>query len=326
MDPFTIIIIFMFISILISFAIGANDETFSTVNGSKTLNMKEILIFATILAILGAILLGGSVSKTVGNKLFGSGVSDISENMVLTVLFSTSIWLIISSYLGAPISTTHSTIGSIIGVGILIGGLNGVEWLKILEMSFWWILSPIIGFAVTYVVYKLIHKYIINRLNGFKDFERTERIFSYILLVTIGLTAFSRAGNDCSNAVGIVIGLEADISIDLILIITGISFSLGIIVLGRTVIKSVGNITELVPSSAFASQVPTAGILFVGTILGVPLSGSHMLVASLVGLSKSRKAPRKGGLKKIILIWFLTFPIAALLAIVLYFPISAIPF
>ncbi len=212
------------------------------------------------------------------------------------------------------------------GVGILIGGLNGVAWLKILEMGFWWILSPIIGFVVTYIVYKILHKYIINRLKGFKDFEKTERIFAYILLITIGLTAFSRAGNDCSNAVGIVIGLDADISIDLILFITGISLSLGIIILGRTVIKSVGNLTELVPSSAFASEVPTAGILFVGTFLGIPLSGSHMLVASLVGLSKARKAPRKGGLVKIIIIWILTFPMAALLAIGLYYPISLISF
>ena len=326
MDAFTIILIFMIISIFISFAIGANDETFATVHGSKTLKMKEILIFATILAILGAFLLGRSVSETVGTKLFGPGVTKVTITVVITVLISTSIWLIISSYLGAPISTTHSTIGSIMGVGIVIGGIQGVAWLKILEMSFWWILSPIIGFIVTYAVYKLIHKFVINKLNGFKDFERTERIFSYILLVTVALTAFSRAGNDCSNAVGIVIGLNADISVDLILIVTGISFSLGIIILARTVIKSVGTLTELVPSSAFASQVPTAGILFVGTFLGIPLSGSHMLVASLVGVSKARKAPTKKGLSKIILIWILTFPIAALLAVVLYFPISLIPF
>ncbi len=322
---FTIIIVFIVISIFISFAIGANDETFSTVHGSKTLNMKEILIFTTILAILGAFLLGRGVSETVGTKLFGSSVSEVSEAMVLTILISTSIWLIISSLLGVPISTTHSTIGSIMGVGMLVGeGLNGVNWIQIGEMSFWWILSPVLGFAATYGVYKLIHRTVINKLNGFKDFERLEKIFSYILLVTIAITAFSRAGNDCSNAVGIVIGLDAGIDINLILLVTGISFSLGIIVLGRTVIKSVGAITELVPSSAFASEVPTAGILFVGTFLGIPLSGSHMLVASLVGLSKARKAPRKKGLWKIILIWLLTFPMAALLAITLYFPIALI--
>jgi PiT family inorganic phosphate transporter len=319
MADFSIIPIFIVISIFIAFAIGANDETFATVHGSKTLMMKELLVLATILAIAGAFFLGRAVSETVGKELL---TIEVSYAVVLTILISTSIWLIVSSALGAPISTTHSTIGSIMGIGLILGGFGGVNWLTILEMSFWWLLSPVIGFVATYVVYKLINKTIISKLNGFKDFERTEKIFSYILLGVICLTAFSRAGNDVSNAAGIVVGLGIDV--DLILIIVGLSFSLGIVVLGRRVIKSVGNITELVPSSAFASEVPTAVILFAGTFLGIPLSGSHMLVASLIGLSKARRAPTKKGLWKIVAVWILTFPMAALLAVALYFPINIV--
>ncbi|MBD3214333.1 MAG: hypothetical protein GF311_17110 [Candidatus Lokiarchaeota archaeon] len=319
MADFSIIPVFIIISIFIAFAIGANDETFATVHGSKTLMMKELLVLATILAIAGAFFLGRAVSETVGKELL---TIDVSYAVVLTILISTSIWLIVSSALGAPISTTHSTIGSIMGIGLILGGFGGVNWLTILEMSFWWLLSPVIGFIATYVVYKLINKALISKLNGFKDFERTEKIFSYILLGVICLTAFSRAGNDVSNAAGIVVGLGIDV--DLILIVVGLSFSLGIVVLGRRVIKSVGNITELVPSSAFASEVPTAVILFVGTFLGIPLSGSHMLVASLIGLSKARRAPTRKGLWKIVAVWILTFPMAALLAVGLYFPINLI--
>jgi len=317
MNGMIIIIIFVIISIFISFAIGANDETFSTVHGSRTLMMREILIIATVLALLGAFILGRGVSETVGKDLLNFGVSNA---IVLTILISTALWLIISSVLGAPISTTHSTIGSIIGVGMLQSGITGVNWLSILEMSIWWLMSPIIGYILTYIVYKLLHKTIISKLNGFKDFERTEKIFSYILVGVICLTAFSRAGNDCSNAVGIVLGVGIDINI--ILLIVGANFALGIVVLGRRVIKSVGEITELVPSSAFASQVPTAIILFIGTFLGIPLSGSHMLVASLLGLAKARRAPTRKGIWKIALIWILTFPMAAIFSILLFFPID----
>ncbi len=80
--------------------------------------------------------------------------------------------------------------------------------------------------------------------------------------------------------------------------------------------------TELRPSTAFAVQVPTAAVMLLGTIQKIPLSGSHLLVASLVGLSKASKSPMKKGLWKIVAIWLLTFPISAILAIVLYFPIS----
>ena len=314
---FVIVIIFLIISILISFGIGANDETFATVHGSRILSMKWILIIGVILGIAGTLILGGGVSKTVGEGILNV---EINDAVVLTILTSTAIWLITSSIFGLPISTTHATIGAIIGIGLMLGGLGGIQWETILELSIWWILSPFIGFVVTYYIYKVIHRLLISKLNGFKKFEFTENIFSFILLLVTCWTAFSRAANDCSNSVGILVGVGIDIN--LILLITGISMAGGLVVIGRNVIKNVGNITELHPSTAFAAQVPIAIILFLGTIFGIPLSGSHMLVASLVGLARSRRAPTSKGLWKIVLVWIITFPVAALLAVILYFTIN----
>jgi len=318
---FSIFIVFIVISLLIAFAIGANDETFATVYGSKTLTLKEVLLLATIFAILGALILGEAVSKTIGKGVLNITVSDA---ITITVLVSTTIWLIISSAFGLPISTTHATIGSIIGIGLMGGGYFGLNWSSIIEMGFWWILSPIIGYVVTYGVYKIIHKHIINKLNGLKQFEKAEKIFAVLLLGTICWTAFSRSGNDCSNAVGIVLGGSQGISNNLyiFLLIIGIFFAFGIISLGRNLIKNVGTMTELRPSTAFAAEIPTTIILFIGTSLGIPLSGSHMLVASLIGLAKAQHAPKTKNSKKVVLIWFLTFPMAAIVAIGLFYPIS----
>ena len=321
-DITPIIITFIIISIIIAFAIGANDETFAVTYGSKTLTMKQILILATIFAISGAILLGEAVSKTVGKGVLSIGLTDA---ITITVLLSTIIWLILSSALGLPISTTHATIGSILGIGLLLGGLEGVGWSKLIELSAWWILSPIIGYVITFITYKLLHKHVINKLKGFQQFERAEKVFAIILLAVICWTAFSRSGNDVSNSVGIVVGAtEGTIEIGVLLIFTGLSFAAGIVILARTLIKNVGTITELRPSTAFAAQVPTAIVLFFGTLFGIPLSGSHMLVASLIGLGKAQHAPKNKGNMRIVLIWFLTFPIAAFLAIGLYVPISTL--
>ena len=312
-----ILTIFLIISIVIAFGIGANDETFAGIYGSRILNMKQILILATIFAITGAFILGEAVSKTVGKGI----LVDLNYAIVITILISTAIWLILSSALGLPISSTHATIGAVIGLGIALNAT--LDWLKIIELSIWWILSPIIGYIVTFAVFKLLHYYKVKNLNGFQSYEKTEKRFAYIVLIVICITAFSRAGNDCSNAVGIVVGI-GDVQINFLLLMTGLSLAGGLIVLGRGVIKSVGTITELHPSTAFSAQIPTAAILFIGTTLGIPLSGSHMLVASLVGLSKASHTPAKKGLWKIVLVWFVTFPISALLAIVLYFPINAV--
>jgi PiT family inorganic phosphate transporter len=96
----------------------------------------------------------------------------------------------------------------------------------------------------------------------------------------------------------------------------------GIVILGRGVIKNLSELTELHPSSAFAAEIPVSVILFVGTIYGIPLSGSHMIIASLLGLAKARNAPIKKGLWKIILIWLTTFPMACVIAVLLYEPIA----
>ena len=320
-----IVIIFLVISIIISFGIGANDETMAPLYGSRILNMKQILILAAIFAIGGALLLGEGVSKSVGDKilLLDYEATGINQNaVVMTILISTALVLILSSAFGLPISSTHATIGGIIGLGMLLGGGGGVNWNTILEMSIWWLASPIVGYTVTYSVVKILNKRKLKFLKGFKDFERSENKYSYIILIIICITAFSRAGNDCSNAVGIVIGAGDGINLTLLLIITGLGLAAGIMVLGRIVIKSLGKMTELRPSTAFAVQVPTAAVMLIGTIQKIPLSGSHLLVASLVGLSKANKTPMKKGLWKIIAIWLLTFPIAAILSIILYFPIN----
>ncbi|TES95786.1 MAG: inorganic phosphate transporter [Promethearchaeota archaeon] len=320
-----ILIVFLIISVIISFGIGANDETMAPLYGSRILKMKQILILAAIFAIAGAVLLGEGVAKSVGDKilLLDYESSGINQNaVVMTILISTAIVLILSSAFGLPISSTHATIGGIIGLGLLLGNGGGVNWSTILEMSIWWLASPIVGFTVTYGVVKLLNKHKLKTLKGFKAFEKSENRYSYIILIIICITAFSRAGNDSSNSVGIVVGVGGDIDIIWLLIITGLGLAIGIIVLGRIVIKNLSQMTDLRPSTAFAVQVPTAAVMLIGTFQSIPLSGSHLLVASLVGLSKANNTPMRKGLGKIIAIWLLTFPIAALLSIVLYFPID----
>ena len=323
MDWTVIIVVFLIISIIISFGIGGNDETMAPIVGSRILTMKQVLILAFILAFAGALLLGEGVASSVGGKILDINYNTYSQDaVIMTILISTAIWILLASALGLPISTTHATIGAIMGVGTLLGGGGGVQWGTILGMSIWWIMSPIVGFVGTYVVVKLLLRHKVKHLNGFQDYERSEKKYSIIILVVICITAFSRAGNDCSNAVGIVVG-AGNIDITLLLFVTGISLAAGIVVLGRIVIQNLGQMTELRPSTAFAVQLPTAAVMLLGTIQKIPLSGSHLLVASFVGLSKATKTPMKKGLWKIVAIWLLTFPISAILAVILYFPISA---
>ena len=193
MDATVIFTLFIVISIVIAIAIGANDETMAPLYGSRILNMKQILILAAIFAISGAILLGEGVARSVGNNilLIDYETTNISQNaVVMTILISTAIWLIISSALGLPISSTHSTIGGIMGLGLLLGGGGGVNWGTILGMSMWWLLSPVVGFTVTYFVVKILQKHKIKYLNGFRNIVRIVR--KNLLVFVFTLSRFQR--------------------------------------------------------------------------------------------------------------------------------------
>ncbi len=126
-----ILLTFLILAIIISFGIGANDETFAGIYGSRILNMKQLMIFAIIFAIFGALILGEAVSKTVGKGI----LVDLNNAIVITILISTAIWLILSSALGLPISTTHATIGAVIGLGIALNA--NLDWSIILKLSIW---------------------------------------------------------------------------------------------------------------------------------------------------------------------------------------------
>ena len=90
-----ILVVFFVIAIIIAFGIGGNDETFAGIYGSRILNMKQIMILATIFAITGALILGEAVSKTVGKGI----LVNLNDAIVITILISTAIWLILSSAL-----------------------------------------------------------------------------------------------------------------------------------------------------------------------------------------------------------------------------------
>jgi phosphate/sulfate permease len=92
--------------------------------------------------------------------------------------------------------------------------------------------------------------------------------------------------------------------------------ALGLIVIGRKVVKELGqNLTNLTPSTAFSSALATSLIMFFGTRAGLPLSGTHVLVLSFVGVSyAAREKIKMETLKGIAISWGLTVPACAVLS------------
>ncbi|MFX1592871.1 MAG: inorganic phosphate transporter, partial [Promethearchaeota archaeon] len=160
-EELTIILVIVLIAMAIglAFSIGANDETLASLVGAGVLKFKIALILGGF-AIGGGMILfsAGFVPETVGKNLLGEGLeSKYTNYMLLAVLISSIIWLVIGSFAGIPLSSTHSLIGSIVGVVIVYaifqGGIDlntAFNYDKLRDVVLSWFISPISGLLITY--------------------------------------------------------------------------------------------------------------------------------------------------------------------------------
>lgn len=165
-----------FFGVFMAFNIGGNDvaNSFGTSVGAGTLTIKQALLVAAIFEVSGAVIAGGEVTKTIRKGIVDLSVIDIDPMqfvfIMMAALFAAAIWLLIATKRGLPVSTTHAIIGGIVGasltLGFVIGGadtsLSVVKWDKIGTIAFSWVLSPVLGGFVAYVIYGQIKRLILN--------------------------------------------------------------------------------------------------------------------------------------------------------------------
>jgi len=326
--------ILLVIGFLVAFSIGGNDEAMAPAVGAKVFTVRAAVAIGAIITAVGALTLGSNVSEKVGSDMV-SGM-EMSIDMVFAILISMAIWLLIVSITkGLPISTTQCIVGSVIGVAIsapLFGftdwGINVVNWYVVLEILIGWLLSPLVGFFFAASVFAIVRR-MQRRVKGFADFEKQERIASYLLAAFLILTSLSRGGNDVANAIAPLIVLPDflgfyDLGFVVIprylipLLVGGVGMALGLIVVGRRVIKTLATeVVTLSPSSALSASISVSVIMFVGTILGLPLSGTHVLVAALIAVGWISETPvQMKQVKEIIASWVVTVPISAIFGMV----------
>ncbi|MHA1682839.1 MAG: inorganic phosphate transporter [Promethearchaeota archaeon] len=321
-----LIIITLVFTLAFAFGIGSNDETMATTVGTGGLRLKIAVFIASILATIGAFFLSKEVSKSIGTGLLNLPQATMDEYqswIMLSVIIAVSAWLIIASKIGAPVSGTHSVVGAIFGVGLcspLLGStfIEAINFGGLNKVLLGWVFSPLLGLGCSIGV-SLLMKYLVRRrLRGLDHLEKVERVFLVVLVVLVSFNQLNRAGNDAGNALGIFYGLSESGHLgveflDLMLLLGSISIGLGLFLVGKNLLKSVGTgIIEIRPTDAFCIESSVLIVLLLSNTLGLPISGSHVLIFAIIGLAivKHERIEKKS-LKKIVYTWGITFPIAA---------------
>lgn len=130
--------------------IGANDvaNNVGPAVGSKALTMFGAIIIAAIFEAAGALIAGGDVVETIKKGIVDiSAFKDVNSFIwaMMAALLASALWLNVATYFKAPVSTTHSVVGGVMGAGIASAGFSIVSWLTIGKIALSWIVSPLLG-------------------------------------------------------------------------------------------------------------------------------------------------------------------------------------
>ncbi len=317
------------VGLYMAWNIGANDaaNSMATSYGSGALTLKQIIVIASILEFAGAVFYGKRVTHTIAKGIVP--IDSLDPHLValgaLSAILGASLWITVATYYQLPVSTTHSIVGAMVGFGLAAVSQNylsisDIKWAVLYKIVMSWILSPIVGAVLAFFIFTIIRYAILVNF----DVDAVEHVFKYLQILTACYMAFAHGSNDVANATGpmaAALGYMGAETPPWVLMIGGLGIAVGIATWGYRVIEMVGKrITELTPTRGFSAEFATASTVLFASSLGMPISTTHTLVGSVIGVGFA------GGLasvdlsvvKRIIASWLLTVPIAAGISIVLY--------
>ncbi|MBX4954717.1 inorganic phosphate transporter [Rhizobium lentis] len=147
--------------------IGANDVTnnVGAAVGARAMTMGQALVIAAIFEILGATIAGGEVVKTISSDIVDAVQVPpaILGWIMMAALTAAALWINLATWMNAPVSTTHTIVGAVIGAGIGAVGPAPVNWRVMLEITSSWITSPLIGGLIAAGLLYLVKTLIIYR-------------------------------------------------------------------------------------------------------------------------------------------------------------------
>ena len=184
------------LGLYMAWTIGANDfaNSFADAVGSRAITFRRAVIIGICCEFAGSVLVGAHVTDTVRKGIVDPmAFAEIPEVLALGMvcaLVASALWLHVATWLGMPVSTTHSIVGAVAGFGIIGAGWTSVEWGKMGEIVASWFISPVAGAVLAYAIFKLLSRFILGRSNPAVAAVRGAPVIVFAVVVVVGLSVF----------------------------------------------------------------------------------------------------------------------------------------
>ncbi|MCG3400257.1 inorganic phosphate transporter [Staphylococcus massiliensis] len=312
-------------ALIFDFINGFHDtaNAVATAVSTRALSPRQAIFLAAIMNFFGALTFTG-VASTITKDIINPFQLQNGLTVVLAAVLAAILWNLITWYFGIPSSSSHALIGSIAGAAIMAqGSFFALHYQGFTKIILVLILSPIIAFAVGFTMYSLV-KVIFRNANLSKANHRF-RIFQ---IFTAALQSFSHGTNDAQKSMGIitmaliVANMQHSTEPQLwVKISCAVAMGLGTAVGGWRIIKTVGgNIMKIRPANGAAADLSSALTIFVASSLHYPLSTTHVVSSSILGVGSSNriKSVKWDTAKRMLITWIITLPMSGILAALIY--------
>ncbi len=312
------LILIVILAVTFGFANGFNDaaNTIATVIGTRVLSPRKAVILAGVFNFAGTAT-GIEVARTIGKGIIAEEVFlEFAYVPLIAALAAVIIWTTLATYYGWPVSITHGLVSGLGAAGVAVAGSGAVVWGVLQRVLTAVVSAPVLGFIGGFVVMVILY-WILRRTAP----DRIRRLFSKLQILSSAFIAYSHGKNDGQMPIGIITmavviytgqtGLWDSIPW-WIIIISALAISSGMAIGGWRVIRTLGfRITTLRPVHGFAAQTSAAAVIEVASQLGIPVSTTHCISTSIMGVGATRRlsAVRWGVAGNIVAAWVITFPV-----------------
>lgn len=333
MDPlFVLVIATVVVALAFDVINGFHDaaNSIATVVSTRVLSPRVAVLWAAFFNFAAMFIIAPRVANTISKTVKIEAGDPAFVYVVLAGLVGAIVWDLLTWWWGLPTSSSHALIGGLAGAGVAYRGWDVLQWSKVVKTLEFIPLAPLMGFGGGFAL-MLGVIWLVRRLRpGVID-----RYFRRGQLLSAAAYSLGHGGNDAQKTMGVIVALlvasghmSPNQSLSLtewstlwIILSCHLAMGVGTALGGWRIVRTMGmKITKLRPVGGFCAEGAGAFTLFFASAYGIPVSTTHTITGSIVGVGATTKFSgiKWGIATRIVWAWILTIPASALVAAALF--------
>jgi len=261
-----------------AWGIGANDvaNAMGTSVGARALTLSQAILVACIFEFAGAYLAGGEVTSTIRKGIIDPELLADSPDLLvfgmMASLLAAGTWLLIASFKGWPVSTTHSIVGAIVGFAAVGISFDAVSWSKVSSIVSSWVVSPLMAGTISFLIFRSVQNLILNTEHPFDNAKKYVPVYMFFVGFVISMVTFLKG----LKHVGLSLNFQESL-------IYSILIGVGISLLGSLFLRRVENTHQVRGDVVFDGVEKVFAVLMVFTACAMAFAHGSNDVANAVG-------------------------------------------